>query len=285
MDTSIFRQKELLPSLIVSKLSSIRIDYKEKYRQFKSSSIAGTPHRVAGVVLLLDYKQSSTGNSEYVFQLIKRSDLVSQAGDISCPGGMLHPSVDKIIGAFLTTGLLPSLHNVINKLACHEDKESIDLVRLFLGNALREAWEEIGLNPLTVSFLGALPTYSLILMTRTIFPLVCLTRKPYKFKLSPEVEKVLEIPLSTFFDSSRYALLEIETSFHHHMSRNQFPCIVLNDNEEEQDILWGATFNIIMNFLRIISDDSLPVPSSSDKIKKVLSNTYISGNNRPKEKA
>ncbi|MEN6374529.1 MAG: CoA pyrophosphatase [Smithella sp.] len=285
MDTSIFRQKELLPSLIVSKLSSIPIDYKEKYRQFKSFSNAAPPHRVAGVVLLLNYKQLSTGNAEYVFQLIKRSDLISQAGDISCPGGMLHPSIDKIISVLLTTGLLPSLHSAITKLAYHEDKESIDLVRLFLSNALREAWEEIGLNPFTVSFLGALPTYSLILMTRTIFPVVCLTRKPYEFKLSQEVEKVLEIPLSTFFDGSKYAQLEIETSFHHHMSRNQFPCIVLNDDQEEQDILWGATFNIIMNFLSIISDDSLPVPSSSDKIKKVLSSTYISGNNRQKEKA
>ncbi|MEQ8162495.1 MAG: CoA pyrophosphatase [Smithellaceae bacterium] len=285
MDMSIFRQKELLPSLIFSKLCSIPIDYKEKYRQFESTMNTAAPHRVAGVVLLLNYKQLSTGGSEYVFQLIKRSDLVSQAGDISCPGGMLHPSIDKIISLFLTTGLFPSLHKGLSKLACCEDKESIDLVRLFLSNALREAWEEIGLNPLAVSFLGALPTYSLILMTRTIFPLVCLTTKPYEFRLSPEVDKVLEIPLSTFFDGSRYAQLEIETSFHHHMSRNQFPCIVLNDDQEEQDILWGATFYIIMNFLRIISDDSLPVPSSTDKIKRVLSDTYISGNNRQKDKA
>lgn len=285
MDTSIFRQKDLLPSLIFNKLSSIPIDYKEIYQQFKSSLNTAAPHRVAGVVLLLDYKQSSAGHSEYVFQLIKRSDLVSQAGDISCPGGMLHPSIDKIISSVLTTGLLPSLYKEINRLACCEDKEAIDLVRLFLSNALREAWEEIGLNPLTVSFLGALPTYSLILMKRTIFPLVCLTKKPYEFKLSAEVEKVLEIPLSTFFDGSKYALLEIETSFHHHMSKNQFPCIVLSDDQEEQDVLWGATFNIIMNFLSIISDGGLPVPSSSDKIKKFLTNTYISGNNNQKNKA
>ena len=99
------------------------------------------------------------------------------------------------------------------------------------------------------------------------------------------MEKVLEIPLSTFFDGSKYALLEIETSFHHHMSKNQFPCIVLSDDQEEQDVLWGATFNIIMNFLSIISDGSLPVPSSSDKIKKFLTNTYISGNNNQKNKA
>ena len=94
------------------------------------------------------------------------------------------------------------------------------------------------------------------------------------------MEKILEIPVSTFFDSSKYALLEIETPFSNQLPKNQFPCIVLDDDGQNQDILWGATFYIMMNFLRIISNDKLPVPSSPDKIKKVLSKTYISRNNR-----
>jgi 8-oxo-dGTP pyrophosphatase MutT (NUDIX family) len=280
MDTTIFRQKDILPSLIVNKLSSIHIDYKEKYQQIVSSSKADSTHLSAGVVLLLNYKQLSPGNSEYVFQLIKRSDQVSQAGDISCPGGMLHPVIDKFLSSFLTTGLLPSLHDEIANLTYHQDKYSVDLVRLFLSNALREAWEEIGLNPFRVSFLGALPCYSLTITSRTIFPLVCLVPEPFEFKLSTEVEKILEIPVSTFFDSSKYALLEIETPFSNPILRNQFPCMVLTDSGQKQEILWGATFFIITNFLRIISDDSLPIPSSPETIKKVLSKTYISGNNR-----
>lgn len=280
MDITIFRQKDILPSLIVNKLSSIHIDYKEKYGQIKSFPKEAAPHLLAGVVLLLNYKQLSPGNSEYVFQLIKRSDQVSQGGDISCPGGMLHPVIDKFLSGFLTTGLLPSLHDEISTLTRHQDRESVDLVRLFLSNALREAWEEIGLNPFNVSFLGALPTYSLILLTRTIFPLVCLIPAPFEFKLSAEVEKILEIPVSTFFDGSKYALLEIETSFSNKLPKNQFPCIVLDDNGQNQDILWGATFYVIMNFLRIISDDKLPIPSSPDIIKKILSKNYISRNNR-----
>jgi hypothetical protein len=59
---------------------------------------------------------------------------------------------------------------------------------------------------------------------------------------------------------------------------NKFPCLVIPDDRENVDILWGATFNIITNFLRIISDNSLPLPSSSRAIKKVLTNSYISGN-------
>lgn len=281
MDITIFRQKDVLPSFIVNKLASVPIDYKEKYRQIKYSPPKATPQLAAGVVLLLNYKQLNSGNSEYVFQLIKRSDKVSQAGDISCPGGMLHPVTDNILSNVFTTGLVPSLYRQISTATSQKDGETINLVRLFLSNAVREAWEEIGLNPFSVSFLGALPCYSLALIARTIFPLVCLTPEPYEFKLNAEVEKIFEIPVSTFFDGSKYAQLEIETPLGKTIYHNQFPCIRLTDTKGEQEILWGATFHIIMNFLRIISDDSLPAPSSSSStIKKVLSKTYISGNSR-----
>jgi hypothetical protein len=57
----------------------------------------------------------------------------------------------------------------------------------------------------------------------------------------------------------------------------QLPCLVIPDGLGCEDILWGATFNIITNFLRIISDNSLPTPSSSRTIDKVLTNNYITG--------
>jgi len=282
MDMTIFRQKDILPSFVVNKLASIQIDYKEKYRQIKYSSKTAVPQLAAGVVLLLHYKQFANGKSEYVFQLIKRSEKVSQAGDISCPGGMLHPVTDKIMSNLFTTGLVPSLHDQIAKATIHQDRKTISLIRLFLINALREAWEEIGLNPFRILFLGALPCYSLTLIARTIFPLVCLTTEPFAFKLSAEVEKILEIPVSNFFDGSNYALLEIETPFRNStpLHNIQYPCFVLSNDQGAKEILWGATYNIIMNFLRIISGNSLPVPSSSDTIKKVLSKTYISRNSQ-----
>jgi 8-oxo-dGTP pyrophosphatase MutT (NUDIX family) len=280
MDTIIFRKSDLLPSFILDKLASIDIDYKENYRRINNSRKTETPQLAAGVVLLLNYKQLHSGNSEYVFQLIKRSDKVSQSGDISCPGGMLHPRIDNLLSYFLANGLISSLGRQIAASSTNRDGESINLIRLFLTNALREAWEEIGLNPFRVQFLGALPCYSLSIIARTIFPLVCLVPEPFEFKLSAEVEKIVEIPISTFFDGFKYALLEIEPQFSNLTYNNQFPCIRLTDTQGEQEILWGATFYIITNFLRIISNDGLPVPSTADRIKKVLSKTYISGNSR-----
>lgn len=282
MDITIFQQKDILPSLVADKLTSNPIDYKEKYREIKYFSNEAIPRLAAGVVLLLHYKQFNAGRSEYVFQLIKRSDKVSQGGDISCPGGMLRPVFDKIISIFLKAGFFPSLHRQVAGATINKDKEEINLINLFLVNALREAWEEIGLNPFRVSFLGALPCYSLMVASRTIFPLVCLVPEPFAFRLSSEVEKIIEIPISSFFDSSKYALLDIELPFSSIITNKQFPCLTLSVDNGEQEILWGATFNIIMNFLRIISDENLPIPSSCETIKKVLSKNYISRNNHQK---
>jgi len=282
MNLSIFRQQDSFPSFVADKLSSVSIDYKEKYQCIQFAGKIGTNRLGAGVVLLLNYKKNNHDQAEYFFQLIKRSDKVSQAGDISCPGGMLHPFTDKILSHLLATRIVSTMPDHLSNFIQSHDKETINLVHLFLTNALREAWEEIGLNPLRVLFLGALPCYSLILFTKTIFPLVCLVPEPLEFKLNAEVEKILEIPISTFFEGSNYAFLEIESPFGNSSPTysNQYPCIVLTDDQGKQEILWGATFNIIMHFLRIISDNTLPLITSSKIIKKVLSQSYISGNSK-----
>lgn len=279
MDLSLFRQKDIFPSYIEKKLSTADVDYKEKYNQIKYCSRRATPHLAAGVILLLNYRQVGSQEPEYVFQLIKRSDKVSQPGDISCPGGMFQPRIDKIFSYILTRGLFPSLSGQISRLTNRKDKETVDLIRLFLATAARETWEEIGLNPFRISFLGALPCYSLFLISRTIFPLVCLVPGPFHFRLSAEVEKIIEIPVRTFFESSRHAFLEIDARFANtfHINNTRFPCLVIDDDAGQQEILWGATYYIIINFLRIISDDTLPVPSSPVVINKVLSENYISG--------
>jgi hypothetical protein len=158
------------------------------------------------------------------------------------------------------------------------DKETAALIHLFLTNALREAWEEIGLNPFNIKFLGALPSYSLTLFARTIFPFVCLTPKSFKYKLSSEVEKILEIPVSFFFNSDNYAMLDLKTSLGEGTEPLQYqtPCLIITDVCGGEDILWGATFNIIHNFLRIISDGTLPSTYSSRTLNKVLTIKYIS---------
>jgi len=277
MDLTLFQQKDIFPRFVMDKLASVPIDYKEMNLQIDKSRQEGSAHLKAAVVLLLNFK-NIYGKSEYVFQLIKRSDMVSQGGDISCPGGMLQPGRDNFLNFFLKTGILPAMRGRKASLIQSGDKETAALIHLFLTNALREAWEEIGLNPFNIKFLGALPSYSLTLFARTIFPFVCLTPKSFKYKLSSEVEKVLEIPLSIFFDSANYAKLDIKTSLGKDTEPLQYqtPCLIIPDGRGGEDILWGATFNIIHNFLRIISDGTLPSTYSSRTLNKVLTIKYIS---------
>ncbi|MFA5323527.1 MAG: CoA pyrophosphatase [Smithella sp.] len=277
MDLTLFQKKHVFSRFVMDKLATVPIDYIEKNIQIDKSRQEGSAHLKAAVVLLLNFKKIN-GQSEYVFQLIKRSQRISQGGDISCPGGMLQPKQDNFLSSFLKTGMLPALRGRMARRIQRVDSGTATFIRLFLTNALREAWEEIGLNPLNTKFLGALPSYSLTLFARTIFPVVCITRKPFTYKLSSEVEKILEIPLSFFFHNENYATLDVKASLGEKSEPLQYqtPCFVIPDGRENNEILWGATFNIIHNFLRIISDDSVPTDYSSRTLSKVLTLKYIS---------
>ena len=277
MNATLFRQKKIFPRHVTEKLSNLRLDYKEKNAQIDQSRREGSKHLKAAVVLLLNFKKTN-GHAEYVFQLIKRSRKVAQGGDISCPGGMLQPRQDFLLSALLAKGLLPLIGGKLIGKTWREDGDTPALIRLFLTTALREAWEEIGLNPLNTKFLGALPSYSLTMFARTIFPLVCLTRRPFTYRLSSEVEKILEIPVSFFFNPENYAMLDIKTSLGPDMEPFQYqtPCLVVPNTDGDEDILWGATFNIIHHFLRVVSDDTLPEFNAARTKNKILTFTYLS---------
>jgi 8-oxo-dGTP pyrophosphatase MutT (NUDIX family) len=278
MDLSILNDQDFFPQMVAAKLATSQIDYQEKHTLIMNSNRMGSHHQEAAVALLLHF-QTERINPEYVFQLIVRSQSVSQAGDISCPGGMLNPVADRLLSFFLTTGMVrTALSRSLNHLP-NKTKSEISLIRLFSANALREAWEEIGIRPFNASFLGALPSYSLTLFARTIFPLVFLTQKAFAYKPSDEVDRILEIPVRSFFENDNYARVEIESPLGKDDPRhsNQFPCLLISNNQGGHDILWGATFFIITNFLRLISDFSLPDLVNARAINKVLTKNYVTG--------
>ncbi len=275
MDLTLLRQKDKFPLYVLEELNRVPVDYRDKHLSIAHSNSTGASHLEAGVVLLLHYQ-----NSGYTFQLIKRSQSVAQAGDISCPGGMLEPRTDAMLSHILfKTEMIRTVDGRSLNDFPGKDKQTASMIRLFLMNALRESWEEIGLDPLNVFFLGALPTYSLTFFSRTIFPLVSLVREPFDYRLSAEVEKVMEIPVDYFFQSSFYAELEIESGSENSDPRYnmKFPCLVVNDEVGHEDILWGATFNIIVNFLQTITGNPVPPSPPSRIVKKMLSPHYASG--------
>ncbi|MFO7570928.1 MAG: CoA pyrophosphatase [Smithellaceae bacterium] len=275
MNFDLFTHKDSFPIKAAEILQHAPLDYVERYSLIHASEGTATAHQAAGVVVLLTYK-----NDEYVFELIKRSRFVAQSGDISCPGGILEASTDEMLSHLLfKTGMIRTIEGAtLNSFPCYDNQTAL-LIRLFLMNALREAWEEIGLSPLNVRFLGALPTYALTYFARTIFPVVCLTSEPFEHRQSDEVEKVLEVPLSLFFNNDAYAEMEIRSALGEADPRYhvKFPCLIIPDAQGGEDILWGATYHILTRFLQMVTGVPLPSSPLSRIVTKTLSTDYTSG--------
>ncbi len=284
IDIGYLSKKEQFLTLIVERLGEFPIDFAEKMRFIKSASRTEESHLAAGVLLLLHFRSNSKSpidnDGEFVFQLIKRSSRVSQPGDLSCPGGLLRDNLDLLLSFFITSGLIPVLQGSALKCLHMRGTDAYRIITLFLTNAVREAWEETGLRPWNIVFQGPLPTYSLLLFKRTIFPLVCFVKKEWHFYPNREVESIVEIPLKTFFDERNYGLYNVETSDQSNMKRSvprEFPCLIVRDNHGNEEILWGATFYIIMKFLNIVLDFEIPDFHAKRIIRRTLGPEYITG--------
>jgi 8-oxo-dGTP pyrophosphatase MutT (NUDIX family) len=226
-------------------LSAQSLDFSEKFQEINIGRQAS--YLAAGVCMPIYYYAS-----EFHIQLIKRSSTVSQPGDLSFPGGMLNPLQDHFLKYALITGVLPALRNNRYLRFSEKDQATRRLMLLFLANAMREAWEEVRLNPFHVIYLGALPTYTLRIFRRIIFPSVCFIARKSRYQINDEVESLLHIPLSYFFDSSHYSLLRVVDSNGVVARPEDFPCLHFTDKSGQEHILWGATFFVIMKFLKIV---------------------------------
>ncbi len=163
-------------------------------------------------------------------------------------------------------------------------KLSYRKILFLLANALRESWEELRLSPFNVEFLGPLPTYCLQSRRWIIFPLVGRVKHSWKSKFSWEVEKIVSIPLESFFYPTNYAVysLEVPEKLAAQGIPNpwEFPCLVHTENGEEE-ILWGATFKVIQTFFKIVFDFTFPSPDSRRVLRKRLAQNYLSGREDP----
>lgn len=284
MKPAILEQKEPFRQAVIEKLGPLPIDFAEQWDFVHSTRHSLESHSAAGVLLLLyfrpDAASAATGQGEYCFQLIKRSARVSQPGDLSCPGGMLAPRVDALLTPLIGSGIIPVLGGTAKQYARQRPSPEFNALMLFLTGAVREAWEEIRLSPFNVHFLGPLPCHSLILFRRTIFPLVGLVKSTPRYRPNHEVERIVEIPLGAFFQKENYARLQVQAVDSIRRSDEtswEFPCFFQREGDGGQDVLWGATFHIIIRFLEILFDFKLPDISSHPVIARTLGQTYLTG--------
>lgn len=266
------------PARVIDRLGNRRCDFQETFRQINVDSGADRRRRAAGVLLPLLFREASPeGKGQFVFQLIKRSSLVPQPGDLSLPGGMLHPLLDRLLRPLLIHGPFPILAGKAREYALHQNRPSFPLVALFLTNALRESWEEIRISPARVRFLGPLPAYSLTLFRRTIFPLVGFVENTGLPCPNREVEKIVEIPLASFYQKEHFGCFRIGGPGSRGRESLEYPCLIHRDSDGADEVLWGATFYIILSFLGIVMDYRLPEWRNGPLILRSLHPDYLTG--------
>jgi 8-oxo-dGTP pyrophosphatase MutT (NUDIX family) len=133
----------------------------------------------------------------------RRHDLRRHAGEISFPGGR------------------------------QDEGES------YLQTALREAKEEIGLNPAVVDVLGALPPIGTFVTNYKVHPIVGLVEADLEYELSPdEVETILPFEISALRDG--FAMRRLV--------RRGVP-IRTPTYEVGGHLIWGATARILGDLL------------------------------------
>jgi 8-oxo-dGTP pyrophosphatase MutT (NUDIX family) len=166
--------------------------------------------RRQAAVLLPLFKNAT----DYHLLFTKRTETVRHhKGEVSFPGGSFEPAD----GDLLTT-------------------------------ALRESYEEVGVQPDHVSILGRLDDLATFSTNFTISPFVGLIPHPYPFRLNPvEVAMVFDVPVSVLADPT------VGRSYRR--ARDDGATIEDFEFHINDQVIWGATARIVRHFLSVMNAD------------------------------
>ncbi len=230
------------------------------------------------LVLLGEDLPEDGGVPEVCVILNKRSKEVKQPGDLCCPGG----AVEKI-DHFLAR-LLSFRGSILWKWPCWSElkrtrPEDAEFLSLLYAAGLREAWEEMGLNPFRVDFLGPLPTHYLVMYRRSIHPMVAWISRQGQFRLSWEVERIVKFPLHALLNPFNYAHYRmfipphLEWRFRRAESVD-FPCFIYKTGGRA-DLLWGVTFRIVTRLLEMIFGFKVPNIEKLPLVPAYVDDRYV----------
>jgi 8-oxo-dGTP pyrophosphatase MutT (NUDIX family) len=151
-------------------------------------------------------------NDELHLVFIRRSDSVeSHRGQVAFPGGRVDPT---------DTSLLDT--------------------------ALREAHEEVGIEPHVVDVLGGFPTMSTVSSGMRVAPFVGVLKRPVDYRIQEvEVAQVFEVPLRVLADPSYRGVYEWRRD--KDRASSNFPAIFYSGQT-----IWGLTLRITENLLELM---------------------------------
>ena len=175
-----------------------------RLQELKNLSHTNEPKKSAVLILFFNEK----GKTKLVF--IKRPvDTSVHSGQIAFPGGKYEEG----------------------------DKELVN-------TALRETWEEIGVDPKTINVIGPISKLYIPPSNFDVFPFVGYTKERPDFITNEEVDKLLEFDLDTLLNPDTFTTREIKTRFGKLVD---VPCYYIDNN-----IIWGATAMIVSELIDII---------------------------------
>lgn len=237
---------------------------------------ASRPVSSAVLFLLGEPPPASGASTSPCLILNKRSQQIRQPGDLCFPGGNPIPRIDAVFARLLRLPGFP--FGRWRAQIKHNPSQSVHGLTHLLATCLRESFEEMGLIPLGVRFLGPLPCQHLAMFNRTIYPMVGWTQYQKRFRLNSEVEKLVYIPIENLLNPDNYAFFQVgcpaELPTGINAGKREFPCFV-HRKGRDVEILWGATYRIVMTFLAQIFDFSPPETSQLQKIENPLPPNYF----------
>jgi 8-oxo-dGTP pyrophosphatase MutT (NUDIX family) len=233
----------------------------------------------SAVLLLMGRKWLGTRFSKTPHLILnKRSQRVRQPGDLCCPGGGVELPWDSYFSRFIRLSVLP-----LWRYWPIDRTEASQTLALLMATGLRESFEEMGLNPLKVRFLGPLPPQRLIMFNRVIYPMVGWLESQKNFRLNWEVTSIMTIPITDLLKKQYYAryMLQMADSTGRVEGNpvKEFPCFCVQDSNGGER-LWGATYRIVTALLQSVFNFNPPPNTALPQISGHLSQDYLTGSTR-----
>lgn len=232
----------------------------------------------SAVLFLLTMKQvHPDGSPEPCLLLNKRSQDVRQPGDLCCPGGGIQ-RMDQVLAPFMRWPLTPLGQWPQWPQWRIRYPGNTHQLALLLTAGLREAFEEMRLNPLRVRFLGPLSVQKLIMFDRIIYPLAAWVPQNQNLKPNWEVERIVHIPLKRLLEPGHYGRyrLTFQKDQRAKQRKEDFPCFI-HKRRNGHEVLWGVTFRITMDFLHRVYGFRLPDLEDAPIHAKHLGASYLNG--------
>ncbi len=213
--------------------------------------------------------------------LNKRSARVRQPGDLCFPGGRVAPRLDGLIASVLSRPGLPLARWPFWPEWRGRAPADARRLALLLAAALRESFEEMRLNPFGVRFLGPLPAQPLQMFRRIIYPVVAWIPRQKRFFPNWEVARVVYLPLADLLEPANYGCYRLRYPDCAGDGPTTGPLqdhgCFLHRRNGATEILWGATYRIVMVFLRLVFQFEPPAMGRRPVVTGVLTENYLLG--------